>query len=250
MNNGGLRRGDVVEVRSAGEILDTLDDRGELESLPFMPEMVEHRGRRFTVERRAEKLCDTVNTTLQSRRMPDTVLLDDLRCDGSGHDGCQAACRLYWKEAWLRPVDSLQAAGGGRPADDGAVAALRERVAHNARPGHPTDPRYRCQATQMAAASVSVSTTDPGSYLRELTSGNVTLRTFGRVMARATVMQPLHHLGRLPQMRGDSAKSPKTEPLDLQPGEWVRVKSRDEIRKTLTDKGLNRGLSMDREMLA
>ena len=37
--------------------------------------------------------------------MRDTVYLEDLRCDGSGHGGCQAGCRIYWKEAWLRRVD-------------------------------------------------------------------------------------------------------------------------------------------------
>src|SRR5438876_843661 len=35
-----LRVGDVVEVRSQAEILATLDENGELESLPFMPELL------------------------------------------------------------------------------------------------------------------------------------------------------------------------------------------------------------------
>ena len=35
----------------------------------------------------------------------------------------------------------------------------------------------------------------------------------------------------------------------MEPGEWVRIKSPDEIRSTLTDKGRNRGLWFDREML-
>jgi hypothetical protein len=34
-----LRRGDLVEVNSPAEILATLDERGDLEGLPFMPEM-------------------------------------------------------------------------------------------------------------------------------------------------------------------------------------------------------------------
>jgi hypothetical protein len=55
-----LRRGDLVEVRSAGEILHTLDQRGALEALPFMPEMVAYCGRRFIVERRTEKVCDAI----------------------------------------------------------------------------------------------------------------------------------------------------------------------------------------------
>jgi hypothetical protein len=98
-----LRRGDVVEVRTAGEIVATLDERGALEGLPFMPEMAAFCGRRFVVERRAERVCDTVDYS-GSRRPPETVLLADLRCDGSAHGGCQAECRLFWKEAWLRTV--------------------------------------------------------------------------------------------------------------------------------------------------
>jgi hypothetical protein len=34
-----LRVGKSVEVRSESEILATLDEKGELEALPFMPEM-------------------------------------------------------------------------------------------------------------------------------------------------------------------------------------------------------------------
>ena len=35
-----LRVGEVVEVRTAEEILATLDEHGALDSLPFMPEML------------------------------------------------------------------------------------------------------------------------------------------------------------------------------------------------------------------
>jgi len=34
-----------------------------------------------------------------------TVHLEGLRCDGEYHDGCDALCLLYWKEAWLRRID-------------------------------------------------------------------------------------------------------------------------------------------------
>ena len=42
--------GDVVEVKSAEEILAELDERGELDSLPFMPEMLQFCGQRFVVD--------------------------------------------------------------------------------------------------------------------------------------------------------------------------------------------------------
>jgi hypothetical protein len=37
--------------------------------------------------------------------------------------------------------------------------------------------------------------------------------------------------------------------LDLQPGDWVQVKTREEIAATLTPDGRERGLWFDREML-
>jgi len=246
-----LRRGDFVEVRSAAEILATLDDQGALGALPFMPEMVSYCGRRFAVDRRTEKVCDTIKD-LNSRRLADCVFLGDLRCDGSGHDGCQAECRLYWKEAWLKrvtPSDPPPATGG----DHEARRALLELVTRGARTSTPEgDVLYRCQATELRAASQPLSLTDPRPYLREYTSGNVSIRTFARVMTRATVTEVRRKFGRLPaiHVHGQSTKSPDTARLELQPGEWVRVKSQDQIRETLTTKGMNRGLWFDVEMVA
>ena len=70
-------------------------------------------------------------------------------------------------------------------------------------------------------------------------------------MGRVAVMQTANKL-RLaagPPLLGDSPKSPPSEPLGLQPGEWVRVKPAEQIRSKLNDKGANRGLWFDREML-
>lgn len=251
MRDQALVKGDLVEVRSAAEILETLDEAGALEAIPFMPEMIPHLGKRFVVDRRAEKVCDTVNTTLQSRRLPDTVLLDDdERCDGSAHGGCEAECRCLWKEAWLRKVapGEPQRASTG---DAAAVDTLRKLTESNTR--RNTDDgsiRYRCQATEMAKGSTPMSNTDPRPMFRELVSGNVPLGKFVRVMARAVVWQPAHRFGVLPWPTGPHTKSPKFEPLNLQVGEWVRVKPRKEIEATLTKGGANRGLHFDTEMAA
>ena len=40
MSTVELRRGDLVEVKGPAEILATLDERGALEDLPFMSEIV------------------------------------------------------------------------------------------------------------------------------------------------------------------------------------------------------------------
>src|SRR5689334_1211464 len=100
-----LKVGDRVQVRSAEEILATLDERGELEALPFMPEMLKFCGQTITVEKVAHKACDTIER-MGMRKMENAVHLADSRCDGSAHGACENACLLYWKEEWLKPADA------------------------------------------------------------------------------------------------------------------------------------------------
>ncbi len=109
------RVGDVVRVRSARDIIATLDEDGEYEALPFMPEMLRYCGEVMTVYKVAHKLCDTISGT-GMRRMENAVHLAGARCDGSGHGGCQAACMLYWKTAWLDP--NVSGAVAADPADE------------------------------------------------------------------------------------------------------------------------------------
>src|SRR3954468_2904132 len=103
MSSSKYKVGDWVQIRSKEEILKTLDEKGQLEDLPFMPEMLKYCGQRFQVHKRAHKTCDTVRP-VRSRRLSQTVHLP-IRCDGSGHDGCQAGCLIFWKEKWLEPAD-------------------------------------------------------------------------------------------------------------------------------------------------
>ena len=98
-----LCAGDWVEVRGKDEILKSLDQKGRLEGLPFMPQMFHYCGQRFQVYKRAHKTCDTVSEPLA--RLSCAVHLD-LRCDGDAYGGCQAACLIFWKEAWLKRVDA------------------------------------------------------------------------------------------------------------------------------------------------
>ena len=105
------RPGEFVEVRSAEEILATLDENGMLDNLPFTPEMLRFCGKTYPVSKRADSTCDTVSNS-GMREMVETVHLNGLRCDGSAHGGCQAGCLLFWKEAWLkRSSDGFPQAG-------------------------------------------------------------------------------------------------------------------------------------------
>jgi hypothetical protein len=96
--------GDWVEVLSKEDILRTLDKNGRLDGLPFMPQMFKYCGQRFRIYKRAYKTCDTVSGHYTGRRLQDGFHLS-LRCDGQAYGGCQAGCLIFWKSAWLKPVD-------------------------------------------------------------------------------------------------------------------------------------------------
>ena len=141
-----------MELRPPDAILATLDGDGALDGLPFMPEMLGYFGRSYSVAARVERACDTIDSYL-ARRMPDTVLLDDLRCDGGGHGGCQAACRLYWKEAWLQRVRSgSDAAQSPRTMRFGRCAIWRFKTLADRNRSVESRPTYRCQATEFVRA--------------------------------------------------------------------------------------------------
>jgi hypothetical protein len=251
----GLRAGDWVEVRSREEILGLLDQNGKLDGLPFMPEMLQYCGRRFRVSKRAEKACDTVHKT-GARRMMDAAHLEDLRCDGAFHAGCQAACRLFWKEAWLRRAPGPTAVEEGRPVS--AVESTDEPgellLRASRGPESTTAPGaevYRCQATEMFTATQPMRPDDIRQYARDLRCGNVTI---WHVMGAAVIahLNMLLKLLRRPvylSVCGPIRGKTPGGALDLKPGEMVEVKSREEILATLNEHGRNRGLSFDAEMI-
>lgn len=92
-----------MEVRSAEEILATLDDVSCVAGLPFMPEMLQYCGKRFQVFKSAHKISDTIEL-FTIRRLANAVFLEEARCNGASHGGCQAGCLLVWKEGWLKRV--------------------------------------------------------------------------------------------------------------------------------------------------
>jgi hypothetical protein len=244
-----LRAGDVVELRSPAEILATLDETGAAEGLPFMPEMLAFFGGRFRVEARVERACDTLKGGV--RRIPDTVMLDDLRCDGSAHAGCQAGCRLYWKEAWLRPASE----SGTPVARDDAYAELVSRVTRNVETSASTidEPIFRCQATDWFGASQPVGWWDMRSFMQEWRGGNVNLWRFSKTMTRivfSEIGRRLHLIPEVEFMPHDPSIDPeKAPPRGLEPGSFVRVRSKNEIARTLDAKGKTKGLWFDREMV-
>lgn len=240
-----LRPGEWVQVRSQAEIAATLDAAGALDGLPFMPEMLRYCGRRFRVHRRLDKIHDYVHRT-GVRRVRDTVLLDELRCAGDAHGQCQAACQLIWKEAWLR-IDTTAA----EPAEEKVHEALQTQLTRSAtRVEADGSLRYVCQMTEFFHASSPMSWSDPRHYLRDLWCGNLRLQPWlvGVSLALFNAVQVRRGGVIAPWLPSNDRKTSPHEVLDLQPGEWVRVKTTTEIERTLNAGSKNRGLWFDREM--
>jgi hypothetical protein len=263
-----LRAGDWVEVRSREELLATLDGDGCLDGIPFMPEMLQYSGRRLQVMSRAHKTCDTVNRT-GGRRVRSAVHLDELRCDGAAHGGCDAACLLFWHEAWLKrdgsQADQRSAQG---PCDE---AALHKATRDGNAPGE--DPVYRCQATRLPEFTTPLKWWDLRQYLEDWTSGNVRLRTlaggaiyvmyFGLVRrteriswSAAQVLIRMYNLVQrirggtpYPRLRGQVPQGTPTpsRELGLEKGECVRVLPYPKILETLDGRNKNRGMYFDAE---
>src|ERR1700730_11005817 len=149
--NLNLRPGDCVEVLSPDEIHQTLDANGTVDKLPFMPEMVEFCGRRFRVSKRVVKTC-YYGTSSGMRKFPaeDVVLLEGLRCSGAAHDGCQKACTIFWRQAWLRKVEGPRTIQSS--VDPESSKRLRARLKTS------TGPKtYFCQASEILNATSELS---------------------------------------------------------------------------------------------
>lgn len=280
-----LRAGEWVEVRSLEEILLTLDAHGRLDALPFMPEMIKYCGQRVRVYKRAHKTCDTIDNS-GMRQMTSAVHLEDLRCDGNAHGGCQAECLLFWKESWLKRVhggDDRQSDShnsttafqsrhhsGHGPICTYGVLCKETKVDANASPVQENI--YSCQATEMTKATTPIGKNEIHHYLEDVRSGNVSIKEFistiifwlwftlFRLSMRVLRGVRLHvwcynavQRARkgvpYPFSQGLLTGKTPAQSLGLKPGELVEVKPFDEIRRTLNTKNRNRGLSWNQEMV-
>lgn len=232
-----LKAGEAVVVRSASEILATLDPDLRLGGLAFMPEMADLVGRRLKVVRRADPLCVEGHGL---RRIDDAVLLEEQRCDGAAHDGCQRGCLMIWKAAWLRR------AGEAAPpiSDNGERAALHRLMSGPVREGD----RYLCQSTLLAEATQPLRKGTLTLLRDNLKRGELAPSRIMEIVARAAAKRALGLLGRqeLGMLKGADGKTLET--LNLQPGETVRVRDKAAIAMTLDPRGYNRGMAYEAEM--
>lgn len=273
-----LKAGDWVEVKSKEEILATLDKNGQLEKLPFMPQMFQYCGKRFPVYKRAHKTCDTVNP-IRSLRIHNTVHLE-MRCNGEAYGGCQASCLIFWKTAWLKRLEenSHSTSGSIDTIGQSKVHQIGDCTEEDVWKGTlkgateaSAETRYVCQASQVPYIGDYLPWWDFRQYVEDYISGNVGIMRMlkgGLFATYASLVQAGIGLGPFLSRTYDivqglwggipwprrSGKIPAgrptpTQTLNLQPGELVRVKSYKEILATLDTDARNRGLMWDREMV-
>lgn len=272
-----MRVGDWVEVKSKEEILATLNSEGRLEGLPFMPQMFKYCGQRFQVFKSAHKTCDVINGPAGSR-FPDGIHLN-LRCDGKAYGNCDAACIIFWKEVWLRPVAGrdvpVEKAFGSAAIPVAAGSGCSEQDVLKA--ACVTDDeglRYRCQAVCMPESTTRLEWWDFRQYVQDFTSGNLSAGQLFRGLVFAVYwhatqayryrfglgapgrwlydkFQAIRGGTPFPYRRGLIPKGKPTPVsiLNLQPGERVRVKSHQEILATLSVTNKNNGMGFDVEMV-
>jgi hypothetical protein len=268
----GLRAGDYVQVRSLEEILSTLDNKGRFEAMPFMPEMLQFCGRKFRVQARADKTCDNIQGW-SIRRLNDSVHLEGLRCDGGGHGGCEAGCLIFWKEAWLKRSAEPTSLSESAPLTNNQpeqhqCCTQQDIVCATKSTNEKGEIVYSCQATDLLKFTSYMRRSDPRQYIRDLRSGNLRValgdgtrwhRSLEFILEILRIIQSLvityfniaqswRHGRAYPFIEGKLEKT-SAEHLNLQPGELVQVRSKDEIIATLDKNQRNRGLFFDSEMM-
>ena len=233
--------GDLVEVKGPDEILQTLDLDGTLDHLPFMPEMVESCGRRFRVSKRAVKTCVSGSgaSTMRVFKSDDVLLLDGLRCSGAAHDGCQKACMILWREAWLRKVEDATVE---TRVDAESCQRLRTRL----KTSTPAK-TYFCQASELLKITAPMSRWKRfGACFTDIRAGNCSASQ----MVKRIGIWLFWKIRRkfLGEYAHGNKKTTPVEGLNLQPGESIEVKSMESINDTLNEQGHNRGLYFSPDM--
>jgi len=224
-------RDELVEIRSFREIADTLDATGKLDGVPFMPEMAPYCGTRVRVFRRVGKTCVEGHGM---RRMKDTVLLEDLRCNGGFHDGCQRNCLFFWKEAWLKPVDTDSRLSSKETTAQDDISSWQHQL-----PTRQAD-RYFCQSTELFTATSPLSRWNISHFFQEVVDGELSTREFFQIIFRS-ILHRLLGFKEVGSLVGSQQSTLKGN-LGLQSGDWIDIKKSDEIQSTLDAKRKNCGL--------
>jgi hypothetical protein len=101
-----LQPGELVRVRSLGEILETLNTESKNRGLMFDQEMVPFCGKTYRVLQRVSKIINEQTGKMQEMKTP-CIMLASVFCQ-SRYSKCRLLCPRsippYWREIWLERV--------------------------------------------------------------------------------------------------------------------------------------------------
>lgn len=99
-----LHPGDLVLVRSKGEIKTTLNRWNQLNGCSFMEEMWRYCGTTQRVFKRVEKFLDERDYLIKKSK--GIVILDGVICEGTKDFGtCDRSCFFFWRQEWLKKIN-------------------------------------------------------------------------------------------------------------------------------------------------
>lgn len=234
-----IKKNTQVKVKSFDKIIRTLDNEGCLDNLPFMPEMKQYCGQTFSVSMKVEKTCvDNPVMFMAEFVKNDVYFLNDLRCTGEFHDGCQRSCRIFWKADWLEITDQQE---------DDSVQSDNYCDSANLLKSKSNDQTYFCQSTQLRSSTIPLSMRDKivkiwtdlkiGTYNLIETLRLLLLPFIKKIMRKFDLVYP----------KGLLLKTP-IEQLNFKEGDLVEVRPYEEITQTLDRNGKNKGLIFEPEM--
>jgi hypothetical protein len=272
-----LRIGTNVQVKHEPEILSTLDEHGTLNGLPFTSEMLGFCGGTYKVLKILNRIhIDGVGV----RGIDDIVMLEGVRCNGEAHGACERRCYLLFKRPWLNvfgessPTSNISHTNHGliekplfwkdgtQPCQGNGAALVKatkplsslsiRQYIHDLRFG-----TWKSRDIIWMLLFLLNRKWDAKQQIWKLGFGK---RSFGDLaqMAFIVLKQTARwYLDRswratLHDAKSEPVVKPKissSKPLNLQPGELVEVKSREEILATLDSREKHKGLGFCGSML-
>src|SRR6266403_3569925 len=106
VSNLNLQPGDLVRVKSYGDILATLDSANKNRGLFFDADLVPSCSREFRLKARLTNFIDEKTGRMASLKMP-AVILENVWCQ-SRYSTCRVFCPRsiysWWRDAWLEKI--------------------------------------------------------------------------------------------------------------------------------------------------
>lgn len=234
--------GQWVVVRSLQAIASSLDSKGRLDGLPFMPEMIPHCGKRFRVKRFANKTCVNGESNYIGALEDCVILQSRHRCDGSEHGGCEMGCQFIWKTQWLLAAPEVGAelselAPTNLEQQDSLILWLSEIAFVD-----PERKKYQCQQTELVQIAKPIGPLKLKQYVNDNRRNKISIFAIGSFLFSLVAKKIFR---RSDNLKGPNPKGTPTQSLGLELGQRVRVKTLEQIRETLDVNGQNRGLWFD-----